>query len=148
MQPSKKKLVKYIFFDLLYIVVIYFLPRSFADRLITERFVETLKTCDSDLTSVLSKVLDLYLTSVLEKNLAWFVISGLLQPKDVGLVRGNAAELCAELGPQALSLCESFAITDTMLSAPIALDWVGYNSYDNQGELMSEEEWNKTVRKV
>jgi len=49
---------------------------------------------------------------------------------------------------QALAICESFAITDTMLSAPIALDWVGYNSYDNQGEVMSEEEWNKTVRKV
>jgi hypothetical protein len=35
-----------------------------------------------------------------------------------------------------------------MLSAPIALDWVGYNTYDNQGEVMSEESWNKTVRKV
>merc|ERR1712080_572048 len=33
-----------------------------------------------------------------------------------------------------------FGISDTMLSAPIALDWVGYNTYDNQGELMSEQE--------
>ena len=35
-----------------------------------------------------------------------------------------------------------------MLSAPIALDWVGYNSYNNQGELMSEKEWDETVRKA
>ena len=43
--------------------------------------------------------------------------------------------LCAELGPQALALCDAFDISDTMLSAPVALDWVAYNSYDNQGEL-------------
>ena len=122
--------------------------RSFADRLIAERFFETINTSDSDLKPVLSQVYDLYLNTILEKNLSWFIISGLLSPADVGRVRGNAAELCAALGPQALPLCDSFAITDTMLSAPIALDWVGYNSYDNQGELMSETEWNKTVRKV
>ena len=61
-------------------------------------------------------------------------------------MRSNAAELCALLGPQALALSESFGITDTMLSAPIALDWVGYNSYDNQGELMTEKEWDENVR--
>jgi len=120
--------------------------KSFAERLIAERFEETLKTCDSDLKPILSQVFDLFLTSSLEKNLGWYVISGLVQAGDVGTVRAQAAELCADLGPQALALCESFAITDTMLSAPIALDWVGYNTYDNQGELMSEEEWNKTVR--
>jgi len=120
--------------------------KSFADSLIAERFVETLKTCDSSLTPVLSQVLDLYLTTIIEKNLGWFVISGILQPNDVTTVRANGAELCALLGPQALALCESFGITDTMLSAPIALDWVGYNTYDNQGEVMSEKEWNETVR--
>lgn len=110
--------------------------------------METLNTCDSDLKPVLSQVFDLYLNTIIENNLSWFIISGLLSPADVGRVRSNAAELCASLGPQALSLCDSFAITDTMLSAPIALDWVGYNTYDNQGELMSEEEWDKNVRKV
>jgi acyl-CoA oxidase len=120
--------------------------KSFADSLIAERFVETLKTCDSSLTPVLSQVLDLYLNTIVEKNLGWFIISGILQPSDVSTVRANSAELCALLGPQALALCESFGITDTMLSAPIALDWVGYNTYDNQGEVMSEKEWDETVR--
>jgi len=122
--------------------------KAFADRLISERYGETLKTVDTDLAPVLSKVYDLYLTTILEKNLGWYVIAGLLQPADVGRVRAQAAELCAELGPQALALCESFGITDTMLSAPIALDWVGYNTYDNQGEVMTEQEWNETVRKA
>jgi len=122
--------------------------KSFADRLIAERFHQTLETCDPDLKSVLSLVFDLYLTTVVEKNLGWYVISGVLKPSDVGSVRNSSADLCAELGPQALALCESFAITDTMLSAPIALDWVSYNTYDNQGEVMSEKEWDETVRNV
>ena len=43
--------------------------------------------------------------------------------------------LCQILTPQALNLVESFAISDEMLSAPIARDWVGYNEVDNKGEL-------------
>jgi len=120
--------------------------KSFADRLIADRFIETVASCDQQLKPILSQVLDLYLNTIIEKNLGWFVISGILQPSDVSQVRSNAAELCALLGPQALAISESFGITDTMLSAPIALDWVGYNSYDNQGEVMSEQEWNDAVR--
>ena len=50
-------------------------------------------------------------------------------------VRGRAATLCSEIGPHSLSICDAFAITDSMISAPIARDWVGYNQYDNQGEI-------------
>lgn len=120
--------------------------RSFADRLVADRFAASLDTCDAALKPVLGQIFDLYLVTLLEKNLTYLVISGLLQPADIGQVRRRGAELCAELGPQALAICDSFAITDTMLSAPIALDWVGFNTYDNQGEVMSEAEWNKTVR--
>ena len=42
----------------------------------------------------------------------------------VPALKKQSVDLCAELGPQAVSLCDAFAITDTMLSAPIALDWV------------------------
>merc|ERR1739838_1079553 len=121
--------------------------KAIGERLIADRFSLTLDTCDKDLKPILSKVYSLYLATIVEKNLGWFVISGLLQPSDVDLVKAHSAELCAQLGPQSLAICESFGITDTMLSAPIALDWVGYNSYDNQGELMSEKEWDDTVRK-
>jgi len=122
--------------------------KSFADRLIADRFLAALKSCDPGLKDVLSRVFDLYLTTILEKNLTWYVTSGLIMPSDIDKVLANAAELCAEVGPQALAICDSFAITDTMLSAPIALDWVGYNTYDNLGELMSEKEWNETVRQA
>ena len=61
-------------------------------------------------------------------------------------VKSTAVKLCQELGPSSLALCESFAISDTMLSAPIALDWVKYNSYDNQGEVMDKKDWDDAVR--
>jgi acyl-CoA oxidase len=64
----------------------------------------------------------------------------------IGSLKDTAIKLCQELGPHALSLCDAFAITDTMLSAPIALDWVNYNTYDNQGELMTQKEWDENVR--
>ena len=38
----------------------------------------SLDTCDPDLKPILSRVFSLYLASIVEKNLAWFVISGLV----------------------------------------------------------------------
>jgi len=122
--------------------------KSFGDRLIADRFLVKVEEADADMAPILQLIYTLYLTSIVERNLGWLVISGILQPKDIDLVKENAANLCAQLGPQALAVCDSFGITDTMLSAPIALDWVGFNSYDNQGELMSEQEWNENVRNV
>ena len=43
--------------------------------------------------------------------------------------------LCSKLGPQAVNLIDAFGLTDRMLSAPIARDWVAYNEYDNRGEM-------------
>ena len=122
--------------------------KAFGERLIADRFALTLDTCDKDLQPILSKIFSVYLAAIIEKNLSWFVINGLVSSSEINAVKGFSADLCAELGGQSLAICESFGITDTMLSAPIALDWVGFNTYDNQGELMTEEEWDKTVRKA
>jgi len=122
--------------------------KSFGDRLVADRFLVKVDEADQDMKPILTLIYTLYLTTIVEKNLGWLLISGLLKPGDVDAVKASGADLCAELGPQALAVCESFGITDTMLSAPIALDWVGFNSYDNQGELMTEQEWDETVRKA
>jgi len=119
--------------------------RAFGDRLIAERFAHTLATCDSGLKPILEKIFNLYMVSTVEKNLGNLLILGIVQPDQVGAVKETAIKLCQDLGPHALSLCDAFAITDTMLSAPIALDWVQYNTYDNQGELMSQKEFDENV---
>lgn len=47
----------------------------------------------------------------------------------------ESRKLCRDLSPQTLALVEAFNITDAMISAPIANDWISYNEKDNQGEL-------------
>merc|ERR1711899_32233 len=122
--------------------------KSFADRLIADRMSLAVEEADEEMKPILNLINTLYLATIMEKNISWFVISGILKNEDINQMKSISADLCAQLGPQALAICESFGITDTMLSAPIALDWVGYNSYDNQGELMTEKEWDENVRKA
>ncbi|XP_043224946.1 putative acyl-coenzyme A oxidase 3.2, peroxisomal [Amphibalanus amphitrite] len=110
--------------------------RAFADRLISERFADVIsKQTDEPLKKTLQKLYHLHLLTVMENNLGQFVCSGLLPSKLGAKVNLTAAKLCTELGPQMLQLVEAFGIPEEMLSAPIARDWVQYNSYDNQGEV-------------
>jgi hypothetical protein len=67
---------------------------------VADRVSVSLESCEAALKPVLGKLFDLYLVTLLEKNLSFFVISGLLQPADIGRVKRRGAELCAELGPQ------------------------------------------------
>merc|ERR1711899_653577 len=121
--------------------------RAYGDNLIATRFATVLTECDPELKPMLEKIFTLYALTTIERNLSWFILSKTLTTAQGQNIKDLAGQMCAELGSQALAICDSFAITDTMLSAPIALDWVQYNTYDNQGELMSKEEWDRTVMK-
>lgn len=109
--------------------------KAYGECLISERFAESLKTVDESLKPVLTDLYHLYLLNIVEKNLGWFLLHGGLSQAQGAKVNEEAAELCRKIAPQALDLCDAFAITDTMLSAPIAQDWVDYNVGDNQGEV-------------
>eukprot|EP00112_Aurelia_sp_Birch-Aquarium-sp1_P003818 Seg1430.10 transcript_id=Seg1430.10/GoldUCD/mRNA.D3Y31 product="Acyl-coenzyme A oxidase 2 peroxisomal" protein_id=Seg1430.10/GoldUCD/D3Y31 len=109
--------------------------KAYGECLISERFAESLKTVDESLKPVLTDLYHLYLLNIIEKNLGWFLLHGGLSQAQGAKVNEEAAELCRKIAPQALDLCDAFAITDTMLSAPIAQDWVDYNVGDNQGEV-------------
>lgn len=109
--------------------------RAYGERLVSERFAESIKTADGSLKPVLSSLYHLYLLTIIESNLGWFLLHGGLSSSEGAKVNDAAAELCRQIGPSSLDLCDAFSITDTMLSAPIAQDWVDYNVGDNQGEL-------------
>ena len=110
--------------------------KAFGERLVSDQFLEVISKADANLQPVLKQLHKLYVVDVLERNLGWYLLSETLSVQDGSAVNAAAAKLCKDLAPQALPLVESFAITDTMLSAPIALDWVQYNTFDNQGEVM------------
>lgn len=108
---------------------------AYGERLVSECFGNAITKADASLQPILSKLHHLYVITLVEKDLGYFTTSRLL-PIDIGASVGRvAADLCREIGPQALSLCDAFGLTDEMLSAPVARDWVDYNVTDNRGEL-------------
>lgn len=109
--------------------------RSFGERLVNDRVLVSISEADASLKGVLSQLHSLYAISVLKRNMTWYLTNELLTVEKAKEVEAISDELCKQVASQSLDLCEAFALTDNMISAPIALDWIKYNEYDNQGEL-------------
>ena len=67
----------------------------------------------------------------------WFVGAGHMRPEEAESLVQVSGNLCAELAPDALAICQSFGLSERLLEAPIASDWVEYNRSDNRGEHIS-----------
>jgi len=126
--------------------------KSYSDRLLCEAFKETLAgkfgAVDPSLDSVLDKVFHLHLVSCMERDLGTFLASGLLNTAQAEQVLDISRRLCAELAPSSLALIESFGLPEEMLQSPIASDWIGYNTGDNQGELTTDQEFQDMLYKT
>lgn len=111
---------------------------SFGERVISESFRRILDSDDTPSSSkpVLQKLYHLFLADTVQRDMGWFIGHELMPPKMGIKVNEVVTSLCNELGPNSLRLCEAFKITDSMLSAPIARDWVQFNEGDNQGEVV------------
>ena len=113
--------------------------QAYGERLVSEICTTTQKTADISLQEILTKLHKLYLITIIERNLGWFVSQRLIPVWASSKVSEVACQLCSEIAPQSLALSDAFALTDDMVSAPIALDWIKYNEYDNQGEVLKED---------
>jgi len=109
--------------------------RAYGERLTSEVCTDTRNTADTSVQEILEKLHHLYLITIIERNLGWFMSKRLIPVWASKRVNTVAADLCKEISPQSLALSDAFDLTDDMLSAPIALDWIKYNEFDNQGEL-------------
>jgi len=126
--------------------------KSYADRIVCEAFRETIAgqfgPVDPSLSGVLGSVFHLHLLNSVEKDLSTFLASDLLNSSQAEQVVETSRRLCAELTPSSLALIESFGLPEEMLQSPIASDWVGYNAYDNQGELQTDAEFQEVLHKT
>lgn len=109
--------------------------RAYGERLVSERVSSSISSADPSLKEILIKLHHLYAVTVVTRNLAWYLTNGIIPVEKANDLSEVSARLCKEIGPQSMALCDSFGLTDSMISAPIALDWIRYNEYDNQGEL-------------
>jgi len=123
--------------------------KAYADRIVCEAFRETIAgqfgSVDPSLSGVLASVFHLHLLNSVEKDLSTFLASDLLNSSQAEQVVETSRRLCAELAPNSLALIEAFGLPEEMLQSPIASDWVGYNAYDNQGELQSNDEFQEVL---
>lgn len=109
--------------------------RAYGERLISEQFAAAIRKADPDLTATLQQLYHLHLLDILRSHLDHLLISKLVTLKEAALIQKTVRKLCADLAPRALELVDAFGLPEEMLSAPIARDWVQYNTYDNQGEV-------------
>ena len=114
------------------------LSQAYSDRVVYAASLETLKNCDNALKPILEKLFVLSACDWISEDLGWFVTHKVLSKKTGRDLSKRMIELCAEIGPHALSLIDSFGIPEHMRHAPIAGDWEKYNETDNFGELLSE----------
>ena len=109
--------------------------QAYGERLISECFGKALDKADPGLQPVLKKLHLLYQMKVVKRDLGYFTTSGLISTGTGAKVGKATADLCQEVALQSLALSDAFGITDEMLNAPIARDWIKYNSVDNKGEV-------------
>lgn len=110
--------------------------RSYGERLVIERCEIIRQSADPCLTEILLNIHRLYAVSIIRRHLDWYIINDIISIDTAKQFDALFANLCKEIAPQSLALTDAFGLTDSMISAPIAMDWVKYNEYDNQGELM------------
>ena len=100
---------------------------------------------------VMKDVWALYALSKIEADMGYLLTEGDLE-LNAGLARAVAVEpaaaLCRKLGDvdTAIGLTD-FGIPDHIHHAPIAQDWVAYNSFENVGEL-TDKAWRVNDSKI
>jgi len=110
---------------------------AFGELFISEQMKKKIECqqTDASLKPILTQLRRLYLLDAVQRDLGWFLANQLMSTSCGRDLNEVVAESCRTIAPYSLQLCDSFGMTDAMLSAPIALDWVDYNVGDNRGEV-------------
>jgi acyl-CoA oxidase len=110
---------------------------AFGQRSAFERALIAVKEQKSaNLKDALTKVTLLTGLAWVEKDLGWFVAKGLVTAGQAETVFAQRSKLCKEVAGFAMHIVEAFGIPEAVYHAPIALDWISYNKFDNRGEIL------------
>ena len=114
--------------------------RSYGESICLEQFLINIHALKSSQKAqeMLTKLATLFALNSIQKDLAWFIAEGVFSPTFYHKFAGAYDEAVAAIAPIAMDAVAAFDVREEMLHAPIAADWVKYNTYDNQGELLRE----------
>jgi acyl-CoA oxidase len=97
------------------------LAQAAVERFALEEFSKRVQHSRSSVRTVLEQLRDLYAVSSLARHSGWYLRERLTNGNHARRVDNLVTEACNQLRPHALSLVDSFAISDACLGAPIAL---------------------------
>jgi len=113
------------------------LTLAFGERTVLEACMRSLKTVSGPTKDVLHDLILLYALKKLEDDLAYFVCQGLVTTEVGSAVPDHVRALCARVSRSWSTVVDAFQIPQSIAQAPIAGDWVRFNSVDNNGEVVS-----------
>jgi acyl-CoA oxidase len=113
------------------------LALAYGQRFVLERFEWATKQCSLP---VLIKCKELYAKLKIKESSSWFLSEGILSGRDYRKLCARINQLNKEIAPDIELVINSFNIPEFLVHAPMAKDWVAFNSYDHQGEVYNRPE--------
>ena len=113
--------------------------RSYGESICLQQFIvnlHALKTLKSQ--DMFTKLAILYALNSIQRDLAWFMAEGVFPQGSKSNFYQNFLShydsAVSAVAPIAMDAVAAFDVCEEMLHAPIATDWIKYNTYDNQGK--------------
>lgn len=115
--------------------------RSYGESICLQQFIlnlHALKCLKSQ--EMFTKLAILYALNSIQKDLAWFMAEGVFSQNSNFYQNFMAQYDAAVVAVASISMdaVSAFDVREEMLHAPIATDWIQYNTYDNQGKCLIE----------
>ena len=120
--------------------------RSYGESICLEQFIINIHSLKSKkCQEMLTKLAKLFALNSIQKDLAWFMAEGIFAPNSFTKFQVQYDAAVAAVAPIAMDAVAAFDVREEMLNAPIAADWVKYNTYDNQGKVIDKFEINTNM---
>ena len=110
--------------------------RSYGESICLQQFIKATQSLKAGKAQdLLVRLARLYALSSIQRDLAWFLADGVISVASVSAFEGVYDAAVAAVAPVAMDAIAAFNVREEMIHAPIAEDWIKYNTFNNQGEL-------------
>ena len=110
--------------------------RSYGESICLEQFIINIHAVKSAKSQdMLTTLAVLYALNSIQRDLAWFMAEGILPPQQYQKFASIYDAAVSAVAPVSMDAVAAFDVREEMLNAPIAADWVKYNTFDNQGTI-------------
>ena len=111
------------------------LARTYGERVVADSCILSLNDPDAQSNRLLlQKLFALNNLMLIQRDLAWYVINGIISHTNAENIEGLISNLVEEIVPFSVDIVRHLGIPDYLIKAPIAADYIKYNESSNKGE--------------